>query len=606
MSQQACLMENAAGPGCVTPEPGLGELIGTLQSMAAEQGDAVVEQGYAELASKLASRELNLVVVGQFKRGKTSFLNALMGAPILPVAVLPLTSVVTVLRYGEQPRAAVHFEDGTSRPIGLERLAEFVTEPGNPANKKGVSRVEVFYPSTYLQNNVRLIDTPGIGSVYAHNTEAAYSFLPRIDAAIFVTSPDPPLTSAELEMLSSIAGETEKVFLVVNKTDLADDSQLREVIGFLQRNLPAAVAGATVLPVSSRLALEARQTENAALFHRSGLPALEAEIQRFLRFEKDEVFDRVIRRRLLGLISELRIRLILEAEAARTPVDELRRRLEELNGQLRIALRQEEDSELLIRGHLARLGSEIDASIKSFAAQQEEALREFLARRAAELSSLPRRRLAEQLDKDLRHEIESRFDAWLPGFEKEVLESLRQLTGRFQETINELIRTVRETAGALFGIDLRGFDPEVELVVVRSEGYYTDSLLGWGLGSVPLLLPRILYERYLRAELLRRAPVELERNANRRSYDLRRRLDQSAEIFCQALKQELEQTVARIRGAIQSAIALQASGEVEARAAVGRFGRAIGILEDMERALNAPAGDAPLPRRHRIEGLSHE
>jgi hypothetical protein len=287
-------------------------------------------------------------------------------------------------------------------------------------------------------------------------------------------------------------------------------------------------------------------------------------------------------------------------------VDELRSRLEDLNGQLRIALQQEEDSEVLIRGHLARLGSEVDASVKAYAAQQEDALREFLARRVGELSSLPRRRLAEQLDKDLRREIESRFDAWLPAFEKTVLESLRQLTGRFEETVNELIRKVRETAGALFGVDLRGFDADVELVVVRSEGYYTDSLIGWGLGSIPLLLPHVLYERYLRAQLLRRAPVELERNANRRSYDLRRRLDQSAAIFCQALKQKLEQTVARIRSAIQSAIDLQASGEVEAREAIGRLRRTIGILDDMEQSLTAAAGAEQHPRRHPLEGISHE
>ena len=565
---------------------------------AVEQEDAAVLKGCTELYSKLGTRELNLVVVGQFKRGKTSFLNALIGAPLLPVAVLPLTSIVTILRYSDSPHGVVHFENGKSRSIALGSLDEFVTEAGNPKNRKGVGRVEVFYPSAYLQNNARLIDTPGIGSVYDHNTQVTYGFVPRIDAAIFVTSPDPPLTPAEVELLSNLASEVERVFLVVNKTDLVDEPQLREVIEFMRRNLPSAVTGAPVMPVSSRLALQARQAGDMDLLRRSGFPELETEIRRFLRDEKDEVFYRAIRRRLLGLISELRIRLTLEAEAARTPVDELHRRLEELNRQLLVALRQEEDSQCLMRGHLVRLDSEVEAAVKAFADQQVEALRELMAQRVGQLRSLPRRRLAEQLDKDLRREIESRFDAWLPGFDQQVLERLRQLAGRFEETANELIRRVRQTAGALFGVELRGFDVDVELVMVRSEGYYTDSLLTWGLGSFPLLLPRALYERYLRAQVVRQTPAELERNATRRAYDLRRRLDQSATIFRQALKERLDQTAGRIRDAIHSAIDLQASGEVEAREAISSLRRSIGHLDDLERALNSREGDGP--RTHRF------
>jgi len=608
MSHQACLNGDAAPADSAASggAPVLVEVVGALQSVAEEHEDTAVLQGCADLSSKLASRELNLVVVGQFKRGKTSFLNALMGAPLLPVAVLPLTSVVTVLRYGDSPRGLVHFENGKSRSIGLESLHEFVTEAGNPKNRKGVSRVEVFYPSPYLEHNARLIDTPGIGSVYEHNTQVTYGFVPRIDAAILVTSPDPPLTSAELELLSSITGEVEKVFLVVNKTDLVDEPQLHEVIGFLRRNLPAAVAGAPILPVSSRLALQARQTGDMALLRESGFPELETAIRRFLRDEKDEVFQRAVRRRLLGLISELRIRLTLETEAARTPVAELERSLEELNRQLVIALRQAEESEFLMRGHTARLCAEADAAVKAFAERQVETLQDFISRRFDELRTLPRKKLAEQLDKDLRREIESRFDAWLKEFEQTMVERLRELAGRFEETVNELIRGVRRTAGTLFGVELHGFDAVVELVMVRGEGYYTDSLITWGLGSLPLLLPRPWYEAYLRARVLRQAQAELDRNAARRAYDLRRRLERSASLFRQELKEKLNQTVDRIRGAIHAAIALQASGEAEAERAISRLRASTARLDELERMLRMGGIESPPVEAGPAREPSHE
>ncbi|HTT13923.1 MAG TPA: dynamin family protein [Burkholderiaceae bacterium] len=130
------------------------------------------------LKARLAEGVFNLVVAGEFNRGKSSVINALLGAAVLPVGVVPLTSVVTVVRQGERPRATVCFAGGATREIGIESIAEFITEKGNPRNAKGVDQVVVAYPSAWLRDGVRLIDTPGIGSIHRHNTDAALRFLP--------------------------------------------------------------------------------------------------------------------------------------------------------------------------------------------------------------------------------------------------------------------------------------------------------------------------------------------------------------------------------------------------------------------------------------------
>jgi len=564
----------------------------TLRSLAAEQKDVTLLAACSELEQKLAQRELNLVVVGQFKRGKTSLLNALIGQPILPVAVLPLTSVVTVLRYGAFAHAVVHFLQGATKKIELEELSEYITEIGNPENRKHVSRVEVFYPSEYLHDNVRLIDTPGIGSVYQHNTQVTYDFLPRIDAAIVVTSPDPPLTPAEVELITDLMDQVEKIFLIINKIDLLDEAQLSQVINFIRKHLPARAAKTHILFFSARLAMEAHKTGNLNLLSQSGLRELEKEIQQFLHEEKEAVFERAVRRRLLGLVSEMRIRLTLEVEAARTPVEELRSRLEELNRELDAALRQEEESEFLLNGYLRQLCAEVEKTAKAFAAEQTDNLKAHMLQRLEELASAPRRQMTEELDKTLRREIEKLFDDWLPGFEHEVHERLTLITNRFKETVNQLIHQARQIAGNLFGLELKGLDADVELVMVRSEGYYTDWLISWGLGNLPLLLPRPLYRRYLRNQLLRQVPVELERNATRRAYELRRRLEESASRFRQALKEKLDQTVEGLRAAIHSAMALRTSGEAEAAAAIERLQKAIHSLDELEQSLAAYAPES--------------
>lgn len=172
-----------------------------------------------ELREKIETNTFNLVVVGQFKRGKTSLINALLGAAILPVAVVPLTSIVTIMKYGDALRIMVYFNDGRVAAIKTESLPEYVTERGNPKNKKDVSEVVITYPSPYLRGGVRLIDTPGVGSIYQHNTDVAYQYLPKSDAALFLLSVDQPMSKAELDFLRDVQEYSNKIFFLLNKAD---------------------------------------------------------------------------------------------------------------------------------------------------------------------------------------------------------------------------------------------------------------------------------------------------------------------------------------------------------------------------------------------------
>jgi ribosome biogenesis GTPase A len=156
------------------------------------------------LINKLRESRFNLVVLGAFKRGKSTLINALLGEAVLPTAIVPLTSVVTILGYGEQLNIRVHFQNGETRQISKSELVDYITEKGNPQNRKGVREVKITYPSEYLRDGVRIIDTPGVGSVYSHNTEVAYNYLPQVDAAVFVVTADPPLSAAEQEFLKDI------------------------------------------------------------------------------------------------------------------------------------------------------------------------------------------------------------------------------------------------------------------------------------------------------------------------------------------------------------------------------------------------------------------
>lgn len=143
---------------------------------------------------QLLSNSFNLVILGQFKRGKTTLINSLIGKEILPSSVVPLTSVVTILKYGDEITCNIFLQDGSEKNARLEELADYITERGNPRNIKGVRCARIGHPSPFLEKGMLLVDTPGVGSTFLHNTETTYEFLDHLDAALFLMSADVPIS----------------------------------------------------------------------------------------------------------------------------------------------------------------------------------------------------------------------------------------------------------------------------------------------------------------------------------------------------------------------------------------------------------------------------
>jgi dynamin family protein len=166
----------------------------------------------AALRERLVEQRLQVAVLGQFKRGKSTFLNALLGESLLPTGVVPLTAIATFIHWAATPSIRVSYLDerapeerSTASAGEVEaQLSRFVTEEWNPHNRLRVGRVDVFYPAPILRHGIVLIDTPGVGSTLRHNTDAALEVLPECDAGFFVLSVDPPVTEAELAYLECV------------------------------------------------------------------------------------------------------------------------------------------------------------------------------------------------------------------------------------------------------------------------------------------------------------------------------------------------------------------------------------------------------------------
>lgn len=180
---------------------------------------------------------IDVAVLGQFKSGKSSFINTLIGREILPVGVIPVTTVITRLQYGARERARVTFLNGEQSEIPLSCVQDYTSEAVNPNNKKNVEVVDIELPGLEPYPGLRLVDTPGLGSVFKIHREVSEHWLPEVGAAIVAISADRPLSEHDIDLIEDLLRLTPRIVLLLTKADLLTSTQQTEVVQFFQQTL---------------------------------------------------------------------------------------------------------------------------------------------------------------------------------------------------------------------------------------------------------------------------------------------------------------------------------------------------------------------------------
>jgi GTP-binding protein EngB required for normal cell division len=245
------------------------------------------------LVVQLAEDRFNLAVVGQFKRGKSSLMNAVLGHNLLPTGLLPLTSAITTLCYGSKERVMINRQGfAWEQEVPLAQLEAYITERGNPGNEKGLVEARVELPLPFLRRGLHFIDTPGIGSARHKNTATTHAFLPQMNAVIFVTSVEAPLSEAEEGFLIDIRGQVRQLFVVVNKIDVLGDTDREEVLGYIHTRVEQLLGkgNAYLSPLSARDGLNAKLNRDDTGIHQSGLVAFEQMLTTFLAEAQGRTF----------------------------------------------------------------------------------------------------------------------------------------------------------------------------------------------------------------------------------------------------------------------------------------------------------------------------
>lgn len=272
------------------------QLFQSAAAMAQRFKHRELEKRLNESEKHFAQGKLVVVVCGEFKQGKSSLINALLGEPdLFPVDIDVTTSLVSSITYGPTENITVMIgEPGKERERQIQRseIPDYVTEQRNPQNAWLARMLIIEAPNEQLKDGLTLVDTPGVGGLNKRHSDVTYAFLQNADVVLFVSDALRPLSTHDLQFITEqVAPHCQNIIFVVTKIDVKRDFQA--VVEENRQKLAQALGGSGdtifIIPVSSRSKLAYLQSQDSEDLEDSNFMALENEIWKLLREQRARI-----------------------------------------------------------------------------------------------------------------------------------------------------------------------------------------------------------------------------------------------------------------------------------------------------------------------------
>ena len=290
-----------------TVTTGLARLDGVCRRITMEEQAEELQA----VAQRLKEHIFSVGIMGEFRRGKSTVINALLGQAVVPSDIVPTSATLNYVRWDTGKHAEIRFKNGEVKDVPVEELANYVTKitKESQAMAATVEDATVYYPCRFCQNGVQIVDTPGLNDD-DRMTAITENVIPNLDAIIMVLIPDSPFSQSEAEFVRSklMASDLGKLIFVVNKIDIVDEEDVPRLLRSIKEKIQlsvlekmAAVYGADseeyrkakekvgeihLLPISARQALRGKQRDNMGLLQDRGYPEFEKVLSRMLTEER--------------------------------------------------------------------------------------------------------------------------------------------------------------------------------------------------------------------------------------------------------------------------------------------------------------------------------
>ncbi len=209
----------------------------TLERIIGEQGLVEFRPALEIVLGRLEDHRFEVAVFGRVSSGKSSLLNHLLGEPVLPVGVTPITAVPTRVMHASASEIEVTFADRKGERASIDRLHEFVTEQDNPGNVKHVTRLVVTLPAARLSSGIVFVDTPGLGSLATTGAAETLAYLPRCDLGIVLIDAASTLTAEDVNTIRLLQQAAIPAMVILSKADLLNPADLERAVAYTTQQI---------------------------------------------------------------------------------------------------------------------------------------------------------------------------------------------------------------------------------------------------------------------------------------------------------------------------------------------------------------------------------
>lgn len=442
---------------------------------------------------KLEDEQFNLVVLGEFNHGKSTFVNALLGADVLPTGITPTTAAINHVVWASLPTARVVLLDGKETPLDPKKIHEWVTVEGKRASE--VRFVEVGWPAAVLEDKVTLVDTPGVNDLNEQRAEITYGYVPRADAVIFLLDAGQALKESERAFLASriLERSKERLIFVVGKIDLLTAPELADVIAYVREHLGRLVDDPPIFAVSARRHLAG---DNDG----SGMEPLIEHLARTLTEDRGRVLLDNAADDGQRAAAYLKQNLGVKRRALELSVAELEDRVGKVRAQLAST-----------RESLARLHDKIGAESAAIKAQVRNDLEQFGGRFASIIAAEVDRTEAAEVRRYLPLFIQDKFKEWAELEGEKVGAMLERLAEEVISVTSENTRAATAAVAERLGpgdarleVEVDTFKYDVGVYAVGALGttvfLFVNSLVG-GLLTLAAPILAIVFHSKISAEI---------------------------------------------------------------------------------------------------------
>jgi len=475
-----------------------------LAAEVAERYDIDALAGLLASARALAGEnEISVAVLGRFKAGKSSFLNHFLGRSFLPVGVVPVTSVVTAIRYGDHEEARVHHDDGRDPEVPLDGIGRYISEKTNPENTREVVLITVELPELRRFRGLQFVDTPGLDSALSHNTQASLAWLPHAGLALVAVSVDPPLSQRDIDLLKSLYRYTPKVAVLLTKADLLSQPELEEVIEYVRAQLARNFSGTPqVFPYSTKPGFEHFRA------------ALEAELAVGTLGHFAEERESILMRKMETLLGELSDFLGLSLKSAETVQSERQALNQQMLGEKEALDDVKSVIRLLVENAAAGARADISQRLEAHRPEVERALFEAFENEFPQWTrnlGAMRRSFEDWLTGALRDELTALSDRHRDS----LLEPLRQVRKQTFRMLQQFRDRLSDSSMRAFGVPLRTTETEIDVVEPHTPNVRVGRVFDRNWEVLSPILPAFAIEAVVRRHFTRTIPYLVEQNLSR-------------------------------------------------------------------------------------------